>query len=136
MPARHREAFVADQGQLVITIDTTERCLAIYPLETWLDIERQIDALPSFNKTANRIKRMLIGHAADLTLDSAGRVLVPSELRSHAELQKEVVLVGQGKKLELWSKDYWNQVRNEILDKILGDEEDEELPAAMETLSL
>ncbi|HUX81554.1 MAG TPA: division/cell wall cluster transcriptional repressor MraZ [Halothiobacillus sp.] len=132
MPTRHRAAFAQDEGQLVITIDTDERCLLLYPLSTWLGIERQIDALPSFNKTANRIKRMLIGHATEVSLDAAGRILIPAELRGHAELDKEAVLVGQGKKLELWAQGNWTR----LTDAFLNEGEDEALPAALESLSL
>jgi MraZ protein len=132
MPTRHRAAFAADEGQMVMTIDAQERCLLIYPLSTWLIIEPQIDALPSFNAQANRVKRMLIGHATEITLDSAGRILVPTELRSHAELEKEVVLLGQGKKLELWSQPNWAAQT----EAFLSDSNDGNLPAALEAISL
>jgi MraZ protein len=133
MPTRHREAFARDENQLILTIDTQEHCLLIYPLSTWLDIEKQIDALPSFNKTANRIKRMLIGHATQLEFDSASRIVIPPALRAHARLEKPAVLVGQGKKLELWSQELWTEMTEDFLESA---DEDEELPAAMETLSL
>jgi len=133
MPMRHRDAFAAENGQLIITIDTEEACLLIYPLSTWLEIEKQIDALPSFNRTANRIKRMLIGHATDIELDAAGRMVIPAVLREHAGLKKEAVLVGQGKKLELWSKDQWAAMTQAF---IAGADEDTALPEALETLSL
>lgn len=132
MPTRHRAAFAADEGQMVMTIDAQERCLLIYPLATWSIIEAQIDALPSFNAQANRVKRMLIGHATDLALDSAGRILVPTELRSHAELDKEAVLLGQGKKLELWSKPNWLAQS----DVFFSESNDDTLPAALEAISL
>jgi MraZ protein len=132
MPTRHRAAFAADEGQMVLTIDTEEHCLLLYPFATWLVIERQIDNLPSFNKTATRIKRMLIGHATELALDAAGRILVPAELRGHADLDKEVVLVGQGKKLELWSQANWTLQTEAFLSAA----DDESLPAALESISL
>ena len=133
MPARHRDAFAQESGQLVITIDTEEPCLLIYPLSTWLEIEQKIDALPSFNRAATRIKRMLIGHATDLELDAAGRMVVPAVLREHADLSKEAVLVGQGKKLELWSKPKWADMTQAF---IAGEDEDEAWPEALEQLSL
>ncbi|QGT79056.1 division/cell wall cluster transcriptional repressor MraZ [Guyparkeria halophila] len=133
MPTRHREAFAQDDNQLILTIDTQEHCLLIYPLATWLEIEKQIDALPSFNKTANRIKRMLIGHATQVEFDSAGRIVIPPALRAHAKLEKPAVLVGQGKKLELWSQPLWSQMTEEFLDQ---SDEDDQLPTALETLSL
>lgn len=107
MPTRHRDGFAADQGQLVMTIDAQAACLSLYPLATWLVIEQQIDALPSLDPNTVRIKRMLIGHATELSLDAAGRILVPPELRQYAGLDKEAVLLGQGKKLELWSQANW-----------------------------
>ncbi|MFO7809300.1 division/cell wall cluster transcriptional repressor MraZ [Guyparkeria sp.] len=133
MPTRHREAFAQDENQLILTIDTQEHCLLIYPLAIWLEIEKQIDALPSFNKTANRIKRMLIGHATQVEFDSAGRIVIPPALRAHAKLEKPAVLVGQGKKLELWSQPLWSQMTEEFLDH---SDKDDQLPAALETLSL
>ena len=107
MPTRHRDGFAADQGLLVMTIDAQAACLSLYPLATWLVIEQQIDALPSLDPNTVRIKRMLIGHATELALDAAGRILVPPELRQYAALDKEAVLLGQGKKLELWSQANW-----------------------------
>jgi len=132
MPTRHRAAFAVDEGQMVMTIDAKERCLLIYPLAAWLIIEPQIDALPSFSASATRIKRMLIGHATEINLDSAGRILVPTELRNHAELDKEVVLVGQGKKLELWSQSNWTAQT----EAFLNESNDDSLPAALEAISL
>ena len=53
------------------------------------------------------MQRLLIGHATDLELDANGRILLPAMLRDYAELQKKLVLVGQGNKIEIWSDDKW-----------------------------
>ena len=58
---------------------------------------------------ARLLQRLLIGHATDLELDSAGRLLLPTMLREYAGLQKKLVLVGQGNKIEVWSADHWQQ---------------------------
>ncbi|MFP4154765.1 MAG: division/cell wall cluster transcriptional repressor MraZ [Halothiobacillaceae bacterium] len=131
MPTRHRERFARNDGQMVVTIDMYERCLLVYPLDTWLEIEEAVDRLPSFNRMANRLRRMLVGHATDLTLDAAGRVLIPSELRAYAGLEKSAVLMGQGKKLELWDQAHWDEVRQEIMH-----EDEGAMPPEMESLSL
>jgi len=131
MPTRHRDRFAQNEGQMIVTIDIFEKCLLIYPLDIWLEIERAVDKLPSFNRMANRVRRMLIGHATDLALDSAGRVLIPTELRGYAGLQKSAVLMGQGKKLELWDEAHWEKVRTEIMD-----DDDGVLAPEMESLSL
>ncbi len=118
IPAKYRErlAELCD-GHLVVTIDTEERSLLVYPMNEWEVIEKQIAALPSFDKRARRIQRLLIGHASDVEIDGSGRILLPAALREYAGLEKETVLIGQGKKLELWSKDAWEGTREEYLDE-------------------
>lgn len=135
LPTRYRDR-VQDRcaGQLVITIDTEERCLLVYPLSEWEDIERKIEALPSFNKAARRVQRLLIGHATDVEVDGNGRILVPPPLRQYAELGKKLVLIGQGKKLEIWSETLWEEKREQWIQDDADD--DTELPADLLSLSL
>jgi MraZ protein len=91
----------------VITVDS-DRCLLIYPEPTWIEIERKLQQLPSFNPVARKLLRLYIGHAHDTEMDAQGRVLLPPELRKFASLDKRVALVGQGNKFELWDEDTWN----------------------------
>ncbi len=116
MPARQREPLMAQsEGQLVATIDTQSQCLFLYPLPEWEQIEREIQELPALNPAVKRFQRLVIGYATDLELDGNGRVLLPAPLRDYAKLEKKVVLVGQGKKLELWSEDLWLAEREKAL---------------------
>jgi MraZ protein len=116
MPARQREPLLAHcNGQLVATIDTQSRCLFIYPLPEWEKIERDIQELPALNPAVKRFQRLVIGYATDLDLDSNGRLLLPAPLRDYAQLEKKLVLVGQGKKLELWAEDLWMAEREQAL---------------------
>ena len=116
MPTRYRERLQLDsKGIVVLTIDTEERCLLLYPLPAWEEIEKKLSALPSFNPAARRIQRLLIGHATDVEMDQQGRVLLPGALREYAELQKRAVLVGQGKKFELWDEAHWEERREKWL---------------------
>jgi len=87
----------------------------LYPLTEWEQIERQIESLPSFDSMSQRVKHLLIGHANDLELDTSGRILLPQELRFYAKLEKHVCLIGQGKKLEIWDQDVWNEQRDQWL---------------------
>jgi MraZ protein len=108
IPAKYRD--VLDElcrGQLVATIDIQDTCLRIYPLPVWQQIESQLEALPSTNPGIRRIQRLLLGYASELEMDGNGRVLLPLSLRKYAQLDKKMVLVGQGKKFELWSEDNW-----------------------------
>lgn len=118
MPTRYRECFTAKrQGGIVVTIDTEERCLLLYPIAVWETIEHQLIQLPSFHPAARRIQRLLIGHASDSELDNHGRLLLPGLLREYAGLEKSAVLVGQGKKLECWNEETWEQRRAEWLEE-------------------
>ena len=116
MPARQREPLLSKcNGELVATIDTQSRCLFIYPLPEWEKIERDIQELPALNPAVKRFQRLVIGYATDLELDSSGRMLLPAPLRDYAQLEKKLVLVGQGKKLELWAEDLWMAEREQAL---------------------
>ncbi len=133
LPARYRERLLEScASQLVVTIDTDQPCLLMYPLPEWEAIEEKIEALPSFNPTTRRIQRLLIGHATEVEVDANGRVLLPPPLREYARLGKKVVLIGQGKKFELWDEALWN----ERLDAWLDDNGDDDMPAALAELTL
>lgn len=135
IPSRYRDALKIDsKGQVVITIDTEERCLLLYPLMEWEEIERKIEALPSFNPAARRIQRLFIGHATEIELDTHGRLLLPPLLRDYASLQKSIVLIGQGKKFEIWDAKQWNEGRENWLSVGLGNTE--ALPPDLQSLSL
>lgn len=135
IPARYRTALYEEtDGRVVLTIDTEEHCLLLYPLSVWKSIEQQIAALPSFNRVTRRIQRLLIGHASETELDSNGRILLPPLLRDYAGLEKRIMLVGQGKKFEIWGESQWNAGRDMWLEE--GLENYSELPEQLSDLSL
>jgi MraZ protein len=108
MPARQREPLLSRcGGQIVVTIDTQATCLVIYPLPDWERIEQQVQALPALKPAVKRFQRLVLGYATDLELDNNGRYLLPQSLRDYARLEKKLVLVGQGNKLELWAEELW-----------------------------
>jgi MraZ protein len=116
MPARQRERLqVLGAGQIIATIDAQSRCLLIYPLPVWEELEREIQKLPTLDPVVRRFQRLLIGYASDLECDASGRVLVPPALREYAGLDKRAVLVGQGNKMELWDEDTWLAERDKWL---------------------
>ncbi len=134
VPTRYRSVLtVRCEGHLVATIDTEERCLLIYPVDEWEAIQAKIESLPSFHPMARRIQRLLIGHATDLEMDGNGRVLIPPMLREYAGLSKKTVLLGQGKKFELWDEGCWNERRDTYLQEAAGGES---TPEELQTLSL
>jgi MraZ protein len=134
MPARQREPLLSRcEGQIVITIDTQSNCLAIYPLPEWERIEQDIQGLPALKPAVKRFQRLMLGYATDLELDGSGRILLPQSLREYAQLDKKLVLVGQGNKLELWSEALWLAEREQAL-RDSGPEA--ELPEELMSLTL
>lgn len=134
IPSRYRDRLLEScAGRLIVTVDR-DRCLLVYPLHEWEIIEEQLAALPSLNKQSRLLQRLLIGHATEAELDSQGRILLPTMLRDYAGLNKKCVLIGQGKKFEIWDEQLWNENQQIWLDEASAD--DGELPDALESLSL
>lgn len=119
IPTRYRDEISSIcQGQLVVTISTPEQCLRLYPLPEWEEIQQKIESLPSFDADARRIGFLLVGHATDVELDGSGRLLLPPVLRDYAQIDKKAVLIGRGKKFELWSESLWEQQRAIYLEEV------------------
>ena len=132
IPTRYRERLASRcDGQLVATVDR-DYCLLIYPQPDWEEIERKLVRLPSLNKQARRLQRLMVGYATEIEIDGHGRILLSRELRDFAHLEKQAMLVGQGTKFELWDESSWK----EKCDQWLGDDDgDVELAAELESLS-
>ena len=131
IPTRYRERITQRcAGQLVATVDR-DSCLLLYPFPDWEEIERKLVRLPSLDKQARRLQRLMVGYATELEVDAHGRILLPKELREFAALDRQAILIGQGNKFELWDEERWNEKR----DSWLGDDEDTDLPAELESLS-
>jgi MraZ protein len=106
VPARHRDALMAEGGRLVLTAHP-HRCLLLYPEPAWSPIRDRILAAPSFDPRSAALKRVLVGNARDEQLDGAGRLLIAPELRGYAALEKQIWLVGMGSHFEIWSDAGW-----------------------------
>jgi len=135
IPTKYRDSLARRcEGQMVLTVDSRERCLLLYPLPDWEEIERKLVKLPSLNKPARRLQRLLIGHATECEMDGSGRILLSQPLREFSNLDKATVLIGQGNKFEIWSEENWNSKRAAWLEQ--GDDDSEDLPPELGSLSL
>ncbi|OAT56087.1 MraZ family cell division protein [Obesumbacterium proteus ATCC 12841] len=100
---------------MVCTIDLHQSCLLLYTLPEWEIIEQKLSRLSSMEPMERRVQRLLLGHASECKMDNAGRLLLANTLRQHAGLTKEVMLVGQINKFELWDEQRWyRQVQQDI----------------------
>lgn len=107
IPKHHRD-LLAEHGidEICVTADLS-RCLLVYPMPVWTEIEDELVDLPNNDPKARRLQRLYLGHATPMALETTGRVLLTPELREYASIERDVVLIGQGKKLELWSARSW-----------------------------
>lgn len=109
VPSKYRDVLLAQgDGRVVVTADPS-KCLLLFPLLEWEPIEKKLNSLSSFNPQTRSLQRLLVGNAADLELDATGRILLPAMLREFAALEKNVVMVGQGAKFELWNESRWQE---------------------------
>ncbi|MCY4420190.1 MAG: division/cell wall cluster transcriptional repressor MraZ [Gammaproteobacteria bacterium] len=132
IPARYRESIQEKcNGSLVVTADT-DRCLLIFPLPEWELIEQKLTDL-SRDKQHRRLQRLLVGHATECEIDGQYRVLLPPPLRNFAQLDKHAVLIGQGKKFELWDRDSWEKMRESWIKE---EKKSNEITASLENLSI
>ena len=131
IPTRYRERIATRcDGQMIVTVDK-DHCLLVYPLTDWEELERKLVRLPSMNKIARRIVRIMVGYATEVDMDANGRILVSRELRDFASIDKQAMLIGQGNKFELWDEEIWNRKRDEWL----NEEDDGDLPRDLESMS-
>lgn len=99
VPARHRDVLLAIcAGQMIIS-KNPDGCLSLFPLPVWESFEAKILELPLDH---DAWRRVYIGSATEVEIDSAARVLIPPELRAWACLEKEVKFMGVGSSFELW----------------------------------
>lgn len=134
IPTRYRGALEKSSNQVVVTIDTEDTCLLLYPLMEWEILEQKIESLPSFHKAARRVQRLLVGHATELELDGNGRILLPGLLREYAGIDKQIILVGQGKKFEIWADAIWERDRTSWINS--NGKDGQELPIELLNLSI
>ncbi|RDE22784.1 transcriptional regulator MraZ [Motiliproteus coralliicola] len=117
MPTRYRER-IADRcdGKMFVTVDPFDQCLTLHTLPEWEIVQQKLNSVPSFDPATRRLKRLVIGHASEVDMDGSGRLLLPAPLRDFAEIERRIVLLGQGNKFEIWSERLWHQTRDAYLD--------------------
>lgn len=105
VPAKFREEL----GEIFVITKGLDGCLCVYANDEWTAFEEKLRTLPFTNKNARKMTRFFMSGATSCEVDKQGRILIPSTLREFAELEKDVVLVGVASRIEIWSKDKWNE---------------------------
>lgn len=105
--------FRADLGLEFVMTKGLDNCLFVYPKSEWEILEEKLKTLPLTSKDARAFVRFFFSGASESTLDKQGRVLIPANLREHSRLDKEAVIIGVSTRIEIWSKDHWNNYIDE-----------------------
>lgn len=111
VPAPFREIISTNYSpKLYITNAPFDRCLYIYPLEEWNKLQEQVRTKPKSDKAIKYFRRRVIASAIEVEIDKQGRILIPAALRQDANINTNVVIVGQIESLELWDRDEWDNL--------------------------
>lgn len=130
IPTRHREGLQSSPGGKLVLTAHPDRCLLMYPAHVWEPIRSKVSAFSSVDPKANLWKRMLLGYADEMELDTAGRLLISPALRKFAGLERQLLMAGQGSHFELWDSAAWEAQLSRL------DTEERGLPPGLENFSL
>ena len=90
-----------------------DNCLFVYPNSEWIILEEKLKTLPLTNRDARAFIRFFFAGASESSLDKQGRALIPTNLREHSKLDKNVVIIGVSTRIEIWGKEEWDDYNND-----------------------
>lgn len=114
IPSAYRDVLAAaGEASLVLTVSPYDRCLWLYPASEWAVVKLKLLEVSDFDKLSRRTKQMMRGHATPCVADGQGRIRIPDPLREFAGLDRQITLVGQGNRFEIWDGETWVTERND-----------------------
>ena len=112
VPSKLRE----DLGNKFIITKGLDGCLYKYPAEEWQKLQEKLKTLPLSNRDARAFVRFFFAGACEVEMDKQGRGLIPQNLKEYAGIEKEIVSIGGLSRVEVWSKEKWNQYNDSNID--------------------
>ncbi|MDD4569029.1 MAG: division/cell wall cluster transcriptional repressor MraZ [Tepidanaerobacteraceae bacterium] len=109
IPAKFREML----GQSFVLTKGLDACLFVYPKDEWAVLEQKLKTLPFTQKDARAFIRFFFAGAVETEMDKQGRILIPPQLREHARIDKDVVVIGVSNRAEIWSQEQWQSYSTE-----------------------
>ena len=106
IPAAFRDLLKAQYDERLV-VTSYDGCLLAYPHAEWRILEERVGGLPEFKKDTRAFLRFFYSSASDCPIDKLGRIVIPQTLREYAELERDVVLIGAFRQVEIWSKERW-----------------------------
>ena len=119
LPASYREGLGKKKSEFVVTnsLSQKKRCLDVYTLADWKKLEQKIAKMPSLKKEVQAYQRFYMSGGQVVSFDSQNRLNIPQSLRAFAGLEDQIVLVGMGQKIEVWSAPTWNSMQEQMADE-------------------
>lgn len=114
LPAKIKAAIPEANGPALMLRMAEDKCLALYPMVEYKKLESQIKSLNINNPEQRMLQRSFFNSIVEVELDSTGRLLIPKLYQTYASLEKDVVVVGMGSRIELWNPDHY--LKNIIVD--------------------
>ena len=109
MPSKFREEL----GESFVMTKGMDDCLFIYSMNEWKIVEDKLKSLPMTSKDARAFVRFFFAGASECEIDKQGRVLIPTNLKDYAKIEKDTVVIGVSTRIEIWSLDEWNRFNND-----------------------
>lgn len=133
LPSKVKSALPQESGNSIVVTRGFEPCLVIYPKSEWDKVFKKVAELNEFNIEYRSFQRNFLRGNTEVDLDKIGRFGIPKSLIKHAKLEKEVVVVGLGNRLEIWNPEVYDEflIKDEkefsvMAEKFLGDKKEEE----------
>ena len=109
LPMGFKKQLPEDSSSRFVVNRGFEKCLSLYPIKSWEPIYSEISKLNDFDPKVREFRRYFLNGATIMELDTAGRLLIPQNLKDHAGLEKDIVLVSAVNKIEIWDKNKYQQ---------------------------
>lgn len=110
IPVKFRDVLNGKDTNGLIVTNEFDGCLVAYPINEWKIVEEKISSFPDIRKEIKAYQRFFVSGAVECPIDKQGRILIPPILRDYAVLKKDVVFVGMLNKFEIWSRENWKAI--------------------------
>ena len=110
VPSKFRDLL----GETFMVTRGLDNCLFVYPKEAWEAFTQKLKQLPISNTNARQFVRFFLSGAVECELDKQGRILLPQNLRTYADISKDVAVIGVGERAEIWNSEQWKAYNGSI----------------------
>ena len=114
-PAKLREQL---EGQNFVITRGLDKCIDLFPMDKWNEKMKKLENIKTTDIKQRTNVRFLLSAATELDFDAQGRINIPQSLKTYSELEKEVVVIGQNGRMEIWSKSRWDSFMSDSLENI------------------